>query len=267
MPSTMPSSRRRSSAKVRRTRKAGPGTQAPAGGAGISLSEIAYRAIRERILKGELPLGSPLFRRKLSAELGMSLLPVSEALNRLENEALVESRARIGTRVRHPSGAEIQEHFKVREALETQAARLFAEKASAREREELRGLAEEMDALFNRCLAGEDDPQSLYRLRSHHLRLHLRIAECTGCHALRRILERTHTLVFTWLLDIAARRPPLPPRHHRDLIAAISSGSPEEADAAMRRHIREGLASILRALVPAASPAPFRRRERPASRR
>lgn len=222
----------------------------PAERGGINLSELAYQAIRERILRGELPLGAPLSRRKLAGELGMSLLPVSEALNRLENEGLVESLPRIGTRVCRPTSDEIREHFEVREALECQAARLFAEKASAREREELSAMAEELDGMFNRCVAGESDSEFLYKLRSFHLQFHLRIAECTGCRALRRIIERNHLLVFTWLLDIAARRPPLPPRHHRDLMEAIGRGDPEEADRAMRQHIREGLDSILRVLAP-----------------
>ena len=50
--------------------------------------------IRDRILKGEIPLGAELSRRKLAAELGMSLLPVAEGLQRLENDELVESRPR-----------------------------------------------------------------------------------------------------------------------------------------------------------------------------
>jgi len=60
----------------------------------ISLSEQAYMLIRDRILKGEIPLGAELSRRKLAAELGMSLLPVAEGLQRLENDELVESRPR-----------------------------------------------------------------------------------------------------------------------------------------------------------------------------
>jgi DNA-binding GntR family transcriptional regulator len=248
-------------AKPRRTRKisktAERATRRPAEWGVVSLSEQAYRAIREKILRGELGLGAPLSRRKIAAELGMSLLPVSEALNRLVDAGLVESRARVGTRVCCPTPDEIREHYQVREALDTQAARLFAEKASARERVELRAMAEEIDDLFNRCSAGENDSEFLYTLRSYHLRFHLRIAECTGCRALRQMLERNHVLVFTWLFDIAAKRPPLPARHHRDLMHVVSTGTPEEADRAMRQHVREGLESIIRALD-AARPASSR---------
>src|SRR4051794_2926175 len=91
----------------------------------VSLSEHAYYVIRERILKGEIALGDPLSRRKLAAELGMSLLPVAEALQQLESDGLVESRPRVGTRVCLPTEEEVRERYEIREALETQAARLY----------------------------------------------------------------------------------------------------------------------------------------------
>src|SRR5205085_10443316 len=100
----------------------------------VSLSEHAYYVIRERILKGEIALGAPLSRRKLAVELGMSLLPVAEALQALESDGLVESRPRVGTRVCLPNADEIRERYEIREALESQAARLYAERATTRDK-------------------------------------------------------------------------------------------------------------------------------------
>ncbi|MEO7649170.1 MAG: GntR family transcriptional regulator, partial [Bryobacteraceae bacterium] len=117
-----------------------------------SLSETAYTYVRERILSGGYPLGFPLSRRKVAEELGVSLVPVAEALNRLEAEGLVESQPRAGTRVRIPSVQEIRGHYLVREALESQAARLFAQMAGQPEKQELRRLAAQLDALSVRLL-------------------------------------------------------------------------------------------------------------------
>lgn len=221
---------------------------------GGSLSQRAYLVIRDRILKGELGLGAALSRRKLAADLGMSLLPVSEALQRLENDGLVESRPRIGTRVCNPTPQDIRERYEVREALESHAARLFAEKASVRERLELKQMAEHMDALFNRCFAGQQDSDFLFSVHSYHTDLHLRIAECTGCRALRNAIEKNHVLIFNWLYDVAAQRPPLPDRFHRELIESISEGDPVAADAAMRKHIRYGLERVVRNVAEAKEP-------------
>src|SRR5438046_9860198 len=102
-----------------------------------SLAHQAYRVVRQRIMRGELSLGQVISRRKLAAELGMSFLPVSEALQRLEVEGLLESRPRAGTRVRIPTRDEVRGQFVVREALEVQAAILFTKEARPAERREL----------------------------------------------------------------------------------------------------------------------------------
>jgi GntR family transcriptional regulator, rspAB operon transcriptional repressor len=217
------------------------------------LAERAYLITRDRILKGELRLGAPLSRRKLAAELGMSLLPVSEALQRLENDGLVESRPRIGTRVFLPTAQDIREQYEVREALESQAARLFAERASVREQMELMRMAENMDAMFKRCAEGDREPDLLFAAQRYHSELHLRIAACTGCKALQKTIEKNQILIFNWLFDVAARRPPLPPRFHHDLVEALCKGEPGLADTAMRQHIRYGLGNILEAIGPAAA--------------
>src|SRR5256714_12039538 len=112
-----------------------------------SLAHEAYRVVRQRILRGELSLGQIISRRKLAAELGMSFLPVSEALLRLEIEGLLESRPRAGTRVRIPTQQDVRGHYVVREALEIQAARLFSEVATPDERAELMKLAARVDAM------------------------------------------------------------------------------------------------------------------------
>src|SRR5512132_1085072 len=112
-----------------------------------SLAAEAYEFVKHRILRGELALGQVISRRKLAAELGMSFLPVSEALLRLEFEGLLESRPRAGTRVRIPSPEDVKGHFVVREALEVQAAVLFTRVATAAERTELRKMATRVDML------------------------------------------------------------------------------------------------------------------------
>lgn len=227
-------------------------TPIPAGGVEAdfeearSLSERAYRTIRDRILRNELELGSALSRRKLAVELGMSLLPVAEALQQLERDGLAESRPRVGTRVYKPTASDIRERFEVREGLESQAARLFTQKASASQRQEMQKMADKMDAMYQARDAGNVSPDFLFDVQNYHSQLHLKIAEYTGAQALHQVLEKNHLLVFTWLSDVAAKRPVLPDGHHRILIDVLCNGTPEEADAAMRVHLRQGRDAILR---------------------
>src|SRR5688500_17900249 len=94
-----------------------------------NLTEEAYQCIRGGILSGALPFGAILSRRVIAEQLKISIVPVGDALQRLEGDGLVESRPRVGTRVRIPTAKAIRGHFILREALETQSARIFAEQA------------------------------------------------------------------------------------------------------------------------------------------
>ena len=208
-----------------------------------SLMSQACERIRAAILSGGLPLGAPISGRRLARQLGMSLLPVAHALRQLENEGLVESRPRSGTMVRMPTSQDIRGHYVVREALETQAARLFAGKATAAERAEVRAMAAELDALYA-------DPKHDPQATSHvHMALHHRIAECAGCPELLRAIEKSHILVLNWLYNSAAAFHESPKRWHRDLAAALTGGDSDAADRKMREHVRFGLDTVLRRLA------------------
>jgi GntR family transcriptional regulator, rspAB operon transcriptional repressor len=210
-----------------------------------SLADQAYHAIRDEILRGQMRPGTPLSRRRLARELGMSVLPVTDALRRLEDDGLVERRARAGTRVRVPSDTDIRELYELREALETQSARLFAERATAAQRHELRRLAAQVDVLFSRLPGGGDDPEFRFAVHSQHVQLHMCIAEHAGSGLLKQMIERNHVLILNWLFDVTARRTPLPASFHSQLAEALISGDPNQADAAMRAHVRYGLTEIM----------------------
>ena len=78
----------------------------------------------------------------------MSLLPLTVAVQRLETEGLLESRPQVGTRVRIPSEQDVRERFIIREALESQSARMFAERATMAQRHELLLMAENLRTGF-----------------------------------------------------------------------------------------------------------------------
>ena len=209
-----------------------------------SLAGEAYVIVRERILRGELAIGHVISRRQLAAELGMSLLPVSEAFQRLELEGLLESRPRAGTRVKIPNEQDVRGHYILRQALEAEAARLFAEVATGRERLELQKLAARVDTLS----AQTDGNRFLYL--SLHEKLHRRIAECTRGQPLVDAIEKNHVLALTWLC--VAREPSTarPRRGHRDLVDILVKREPVVAAEAMRAHINSALENTLHRLEP-----------------
>lgn len=216
-----------------------------------TLADQAYDEVRSRILEGRYPLGAALSRRALALELGMSFLPVSEALQRLEHDGLVESRPRAGTRVRVPAVEEIRERYQLREAIETQSARLFAVHSTKGEKAEIRRRAKRLDALYGEYLALPGDADAHLAFQKEHMEFHSRVAELSRCHLLKVALEREQVLIYNALLDVAARQRSLPPSFHADLADALASGNVQKADEAMRAHVNFGFPSVVEGLKPA----------------
>ncbi|MEW9503337.1 GntR family transcriptional regulator, partial [Jeotgalibacillus marinus] len=82
---------------------------------------IAYVAIRDKILSGELEGGTKLVEERLAEEIGVSRTPVREAIRRLEQEGLIKKK-----RVANPTESDLRHLFQVRIILEGQAARTAA---------------------------------------------------------------------------------------------------------------------------------------------
>jgi DNA-binding GntR family transcriptional regulator len=215
-----------------------------------TLAQTAWQQIRDGILRGDYPLGSTLSRRRLAEQLGMSILPVSEALQRLESEGLVESRARVGTTVKIPTPQDIRGHYVIREALECQSARLFSERASAAARQQLRQMAAKLDARGSELQLQAVTRDEWLSVRKMHMDFHLMIADATGYPALRTAIERNQTLVFVTLYDSLLARPWDNADWHILLMETLAGNDPDASQTAMRAHVRAGLDEILQSLEP-----------------
>ena len=211
-----------------------------------SLADKAYEQIRNEILHGSFSIGAILSRRRLADKLDMSFLPITEALQRLESEGLVESRPRIGTRVRIPTKQDISDSYVIREALETQAARLCCEQMTNVEREQLTRSARHLDSLYKASASENEDSQFLFSVHTYHMQFHMRIAELARSPGLLKAIEKEQVLIFNWLYDTATRRKALPLNFHHDLAKALCSGDRMKADESMRSHIRYGLDNVVK---------------------
>ncbi|MEV5086163.1 GntR family transcriptional regulator, partial [Streptomyces sp. NPDC056159] len=112
-----------------------------------SESERVTRQLRDQILDGDRRPGSKLVERELAAELGVSRLPVREALKALVAEGLVTPRPRTWAVVREFTSTDISDLDEVRTALETLTFRLAAQRRNRAGLEKLRAdLDSELEA-------------------------------------------------------------------------------------------------------------------------
>src|SRR4051794_15630849 len=83
-----------------------------------TIASMTVEALRERILRGDYPEGEPLRQDALADELGVSRIPVREALRQLEAEGLVTFNPHRGAVVSTLSLDEIEELFQLRADIE-----------------------------------------------------------------------------------------------------------------------------------------------------
>ena len=193
-----------------------------------SLRERVYQALREALVSGELPPGQRLHDQELAAQLGVSRTPVREALQRLEDEGLVETSPRALTRVSPLDARAAREAFPVVAALHSLAARSGAPRLTPAELEEMRAA----NTAFAAAIAAADpsDPDTIARAIAADDRFHGVLLSAADNEELMRALERlmpkVRRLEYAQFGSLAGRRSV---QQHEAIIAACALGSAAEA--------------------------------------
>nr|WP_315589932.1 GntR family transcriptional regulator [Sphingomonas psychrotolerans] len=99
-----------------------------------TLAERVFKIVREQIVIGQLPDNLPIRQDALATELGVSKIPLREALARLEHEGLLTSHANRGYFVQPMSAGQVDEIYVLRLAIEPPAAVYAAERATEADR-------------------------------------------------------------------------------------------------------------------------------------
>lgn len=110
---------------------------------GQTLAEKSYDYIRQKLSEGDLPPGKRLVNRVLASEIGVSVIPVREAIHRLASEGLIEHIPGSGAFVRKTDPQDLDNLYVLRDALESCAAGEAARYIAEHQLEELEAILEE----------------------------------------------------------------------------------------------------------------------------
>ena len=197
-----------------------------------TITQRVYNTIREEIISGVLSPGDRLVRRRLAARLGVSPMPVTEALLHLEVDGLVESEPLYGSRVRPMTLENLQNDEIMREAIECQVARLCAENATDAELATLLADAKKLDKIFT---FNTRHPTISGRM---HQEFHFHLACYSGFPRLAEELERVW---FRRVMRVSAIKAltckSVPENWHKKLVEAIASRDLQLAEDTMRTHV------------------------------
>jgi DNA-binding GntR family transcriptional regulator len=122
----------------------------------LTLKQEAAQYIRDKILSGALRPGSKIDQDRVAEDLGISRIPVREAIITLEAEGLVETIARRGAFVAALTPSDIRDHYEMYGLLSGLAAKRSATDPDP-------GLPDRLDALIDKMRETED-PRELDRL-------------------------------------------------------------------------------------------------------
>lgn len=205
-----------------------------------------YDRLKLMIVAGELASGAPLVERTLAQRLGVSRTPVRETLFRLESEGLVDLVEGRGAFVASYSIEDMIEIYEIREGLEPIAARLCCPHVRD---EDLDHHEEQLKRYRARPDLRAEDPEKWRRLGQefHNLFIH-----GSKNQRLIRTIESMRDQIELFRGLGRTINPKSDVRsavdEHWEILLALRARNPQDAEKAVRAHLRNGLRHRLEAL-------------------
>ncbi|MFF2487519.1 GntR family transcriptional regulator [Microbacterium sp. NPDC058062] len=206
---------------------AGTAADATIGATHQPLRERVRDLLRDRIVRGDFVPGDRLVERVLAEEMGVSRVPVREALTLLKGEGFVQEVPRRGVIVTVLAKEDVDDLFDVRVALDVQCARLASARATDAEIEALAAIADDADAALARGDLGAIAELNQAFHDALPRMAHNRILAST----LEPLEGRLH-----WVLR-QNRSPEILLREHRELVEALAKRDVEAAADVALRHV------------------------------
>jgi len=203
-----------------------------------TLVEFAADQLRESILSGALPPGEWIRLDAIAEELGMSPIPLREALRTLVTEGLVVPLPHRGFTVAPATVEDLEETYRLRLVLEPLAVELATPQLTPFEIKTLAGRLDRLARAFN-----EGDWQEY---RTNHRAFHFGVYEKCGSAWLVRFIdmlwlntERYQRMTMQMKGELKQRN-----REHRRVLAACRARDAEAAGALMHDHLSQALVSL-----------------------
>ena len=205
-----------------------------------SVAEYAFEAIREAILSGRYPLGSRLDQNAVAAELGISTIPVREALRRLEAAGLVNINPRRGASVAAISTDEMVEIYRIREVLDALAIGEAVPRLTEGELADIERILLDLETATGR----HDDDRTVALNREFHGRIY-------AASGMPRLLEMINNLVDRYRVYnnvYIPRHSEHSTHEHREIYEACRQRNVDKAIALTRAHIRRACEQLTQEL-------------------
>jgi len=207
-----------------------------------SKNEAVYDALRQAIVQGEYEPGSRLVIDDLAELMGVSQIPIREALRQLEADGFITIAPYVGATLTEMNANFIFEIFALLESLEVICSRTACRCMSDKEMDKLGELIEHMDNNVN----------SPEQWSQENKQLHLFVCECSKnvltMKMTQKVLDHWDRLRLHYLKDVFGYRIMDAQQEHKQILEAFRSRNPDAVERAVREHNQNALKSYLQHL-------------------
>ncbi|HLY74803.1 MAG TPA: GntR family transcriptional regulator [Planctomycetota bacterium] len=210
----------------------------------MTKKEQAYQQLRGQLLHRSILPGERLREIPLSKKLGVSRIPLREAIDQLAGDGLVERVPGLGSYVRACSPQDLREIYQMREVLECFTVEKAAEGMTGAQMGQLVDLCEEISAALGEYRRTGKWTWTLRdRLVAADAAFHQTIAQAAGNEQIRKELSRLHTVseLLSYRPEYAADELESMTRsasEHLGILAALRRSDAKAARDRITRHIR-----------------------------
>lgn len=207
-----------------------------------SKNQVVYDTLRQGIIQGQYQPGTRLVIDDLAATLGVSQIPIREAMRQLEADGFVTIEPYVGATTTAMDAEFIFEMFAMLEALEIICSRTACQRMSDAELQTLADLIHQMDASVH-------DPE---RWSQENRQLHLFICECARTRLIlkmmQNVLDHWNRLRLHYLKDVFGSRIHAAQEEHKQILEAFRTRNPDEVEHVIREHNRRALTGYIQHL-------------------
>ncbi|WP_243228742.1 GntR family transcriptional regulator [Microbacterium sp. CIAB417] len=204
-----------------------------------NIAEQVTDELRAAIHSGELAPGERLVERRLAAQLGVSHIPVREALTRLSEERLVVREPRRGARVAELTARDLEEISSLRIVLEQFMATRVQERWNAESAARLGAVVDAMSRA---------EPGDIAEVLRQDQLFHATLAELADHRFLDEVSAQLRGRIAGFLHAANAALDPAEQQQHvhshQQILDAIASGDPDRARDVIAAHVTAAFARI-----------------------
>jgi len=205
--------------------------------------EAVLTELRRLLVTGELAPGTPVRQETVAERLGVSRVPVREALKVLEGEGHVVYLPRRGYVVAELSAEDLTEVYRLRELLEAEAIRVAVPRLDDATIEAIEAVAHEIDVAGRR--------RDLAAMTAYNRDFHFLLFDAAGMprlsRTLRQLWDATDVYRGVYFAGTGNRRRVAD--DHASLVAALRAGDVRAAVAAQKSHRDASVSAVTAALA------------------